>query len=171
MAIPVFVLGAALIVGGLASLAAAINLVPTEMGLLYAISGVICLSASAVVLSIGALILTVARRAPRAIEAPIQPKGRREAQSAATPSAPTAALAETTDDVNFNRSGHLPSLRDVEEAIAHPDAAPQVVARYTAGGAKYAIFSDGAIEAETEEGAFRFDSMGDFKSYLAERKR
>ena len=32
------------------------------------------------------------------------------------------------------------------------------------------IFSDGSIEAETEEGAYKFDSMDDFKKYLAERR-
>jgi hypothetical protein len=32
------------------------------------------------------------------------------------------------------------------------------------------IFSDGTIEAETEQGAFRFASMGDFKAYIAGRK-
>ena len=32
------------------------------------------------------------------------------------------------------------------------------------------IFSDGTIEAETEEGAFKFASMGDFKAYLAGKR-
>jgi hypothetical protein len=32
------------------------------------------------------------------------------------------------------------------------------------------IFSDGTIEAETEQGAFKFASMGDFKAYLGGRQ-
>ena len=31
------------------------------------------------------------------------------------------------------------------------------------------IFSDGSIEAETDEGAFKFASMGDFKQFLLDR--
>ncbi len=31
------------------------------------------------------------------------------------------------------------------------------------------IFSDGSIEAETDEGEFKFASMGDFKKFLIER--
>jgi hypothetical protein len=160
MAILVFVLGAMLIAGGLASLAAAINLVPTEMGLLYAVSGVIFLSAGGVVLAIAALIAHIGRFRPRA------DKGGGPPAPAAGPREPAAE----EDDVNLNRSGHLPSLRAVEEAIAHPQGPPQVVGRYTAGGAKYMIYSDGAIEAETEDGAFRFASMGEFKSYIDSRK-
>ncbi len=166
MAIAVFVLGAALIAGGLGSWAAAINLVPTEMGLLYAVSGVMFVNAGAVVLAIGALILRIGRPAAPAVKAAAAPEA--PDTPAADPPAPTAGAPE--DDVNLNRSGHLPSLRGIEEAIAHPEAAPQVVGRYTAGGAKYMIYSDGTIEAETEEGAFRFASMGEFKSYVANRK-
>ncbi len=33
------------------------------------------------------------------------------------------------------------------------------------------IFSDGSIEAETEDGAFKFASMSEFKAYLAGSKR
>ena len=32
------------------------------------------------------------------------------------------------------------------------------------------IFSDGSIEAETEEGKFKFASMSDFKRHLAEKR-
>ena len=45
-----------------------------------------------------------------------------------------AHAAAPEDDVNLNRSGHLPTLRAVEEAIAEPEAGPRVVGRYSAGG-------------------------------------
>ena len=32
------------------------------------------------------------------------------------------------------------------------------------------IFADGSIEAETQEGTFKFASMGDFKQYLSDLK-
>ena len=80
------------------------------------------------------------------------------------------ALAEDADDpINENRAGHLPTLHDIERAIETPKAPPTLVGRYSAGGASYMIFSDGSIEAETTEGAFKFASMGEFKRFLADR--
>ena len=51
-----------------------------------------------------------------------------------------------------------------------PEAPPSLIGRYSSGGANYMIFADGSIEAETQEGTFRFASMGDFKQYLSDRK-
>ena len=44
-----------------------------------------------------------------------------------------------------------------------------MIGRYTSSGAHYMIFSDGSIEAETDEGGFKFASMGDFKKFLFDR--
>jgi len=81
--------------------------------------------------------------------------------------APATAPIEEEEPLNENRAGHLPTLTEVEQAIAEPEAPPTLVGRYSSGGANYMIFSDGTIEAETEQGAFKFASMGDFKAYLA----
>lgn len=164
MAILTFVLGAILFAAGFGSLAYSVDLVPTEMGRLYAECGVIMLSTSGVVFSLAALIAKINR-----IFAP----PRRKAKAAAPPAPPPpppAPQPAPEDDVNLNRSGHLPTLRAVEEAIAEPEPAPHVVGRYSAGGARYAIYSDGAIEAETEEGGLRFASMDELKAYIASRK-
>jgi len=71
--------------------------------------------------------------------------------------------------INENRAGHLPTLEEIEQAIETPEAPPTLIGRYSAGGATYMIFSDGSIEAETDEGAFKFASMGDFKQFLKDR--
>jgi len=166
MAILTLVLGAVLFVAGFGSLAYSVDLVPTEMGRLYAECGVILLSSSAVVFALAALIFTLNR-----IFAPARRKTKAPAKAAPPISAPTGAPAPAPeDDVNLNRSGHLPTLRAVEEAIAEPEPGPQVVGRYSAGGAHYVIYSDGAIEAETEEGGLRFASMDELKTYIANRK-
>ena len=94
-----------------------------------------------------------------------------EAGRAAAAEAPPALEAEgepeeTEGPVNENRAGHLPTLDEIERAIETPEAPPTLIGRYASGGAKYMIFSDGSIEAETEEGAFKFASMGDFKQFL-----
>ena len=167
MAIFGFCVGALLVVCGFGALAASVNLVPTEMGMLYALSGVILIGCGGISLSVAALIARIDRIVaprPRAAEPepesppapPVEPAPRRE--------------SEDDDEVNLNRSGHLPTLREVEDAIAEPEGPPAIVGRYAAGGAKYVIFSDGTIEAETDNGGFRFASMSEFKSYLASRK-
>jgi hypothetical protein len=76
---------------------------------------------------------------------------------------------EAEEPINENRAGHLPTLAEIEHAIETPEAPPTLIGRYASGGANYMIFSDGSIEAETDEGAFKFASMGDFKQFLLDR--
>ncbi len=81
--------------------------------------------------------------------------------------------AEDESPINFNRSGHLPSLETIEtvlETPEEPQGPPSLIGSYSSAGANYKIFSDGSIEAETGEGTFQFASMGDFKRYLTETK-
>ena len=171
MAIFGFVIGALLVAGGLGSLLMAVNLVPTEMGLTYALSGVILIGCGGVALVVAALIaridrITAPRPAPAEATPPTvepQPQPPTEAE------APEPVAVADDEEVNLNRAGHLPSLQSVEKALAEPEAGPHIVGRYSAGGAKYAIYSDGSIEAETGEGGFRFASMEEFKAYIANR--
>lgn len=83
---------------------------------------------------------------------------------------PATFRIDEEDAVNANCAGHLPTMSQIEHALAEPEPAPTLVGRYSAGGANYMIFSDGSIEAETENGAFKFASMGDFKAYLAGKR-
>src|SRR5271168_101697 len=59
MAILVFVLGLILTILGCGALIASVNLVPTDMGMLYAGCGAVAASSGLIVLSIGALIRRV----------------------------------------------------------------------------------------------------------------
>lgn len=60
----------------------------------------------------------------------------------------------------------------VDEAATQPDGAQRtVVGRYEAGGASYALFSDGTIEVETETGTHRFGSMEELKAFLEQQDR
>jgi len=61
-----------------------------------------------------------------------------------------------------------PAFAEIEQAET-PELPPALIGRYSSGGANYMIFSDGSIEAETDEGAFKFASMGDFKQFLKTR--
>ncbi|MDE3176246.1 MAG: hypothetical protein KGM15_09115 [Pseudomonadota bacterium] len=170
MAILTLLLGVILLALGLGGLALSVNLIPTEMGMLYALSGVVFLAAAAVVVAVAALIARLDRIVapqPKPKPAPEPEPPQAEPPSAEPPPAEPSPAPE--DEVNVNRSGHLPSLRAIEEAIGAPEDAPKVVGRYSAGGARYMIFSDGAIEAETDQGAFRFASMAEFKAFIAGR--
>jgi hypothetical protein len=84
---------------------------------------------------------------------------------AATEVEPNALAAD--EPVNENRSGRSPATAAIERAPGEPEPAPTLVGRFSAGGANYMIFSDGSIEAETEDGAYKFASMSDFRAYLA----
>jgi hypothetical protein len=143
MAILIFVLGAALFAAGGYMVFLSVDLVPTEMGLFYALSGVIFVSASAIVAAVAALIFRLDR-----IAAPRRPK----------------APAPTRSD------GAAPPTSDVETSVAAPEAEPEIIARYNAAGAKYVLFANGAIEAETPDGGMRFASMDEFKAYVASRR-
>ena len=203
MVVLVFVLGLILAIAGGGALFASVDLLPTEIGILYAACGTVALCAGVIVLAIGALIRRVDQLAEdfgaRAVEPAfatgvaahglaahphIEPEFSSEphlhAEAAppehATPvealapepePAPATRASDEEDPLNENRAGHLPTLAEVEHALAEPEAPPTLVGRYSAGGADYMIFSDGTIEAETEHGAFKFASMGDFKAYLA----
>lgn len=50
-------------------------------------------------------------------------------------------------------------------------AEPTVVGSYSAGENAYLMYSDGSIQADTPEGRFRFDSLDDLKTYVAEGER
>jgi len=54
-----------------------------------------------------------------------------------------------------------------EEAQAEPaPAEPSVIGRYSSGGNEYTLYSDGAIDAQTEQGLFRFESMQELRAYI-----
>ena len=192
MAIFVFALSLALLVAGLASGYMSLDLVPTSLGVLYALSGAVAVALAVVAFALGVLIRRIDALA-KLVRQPPAPLG--DASSAAPGAvepahtgaeplpaevfeepltAETEAVAEPAEDgedpINENRAGHLPTFHTSEHAIETPERPPTLIGRYSAGGANYMIFEDGSIEAETADGAFKFASMSDFKRYLADRK-
>jgi len=212
MAIFTFVLGALLVAAGVGGLIGSFDLLPTEIGLLYAVCGTLALSAGIVTLAIGALIRRLdafaaavrasqssdsrqispaaapslrdhdarqsspAAREPAFADAPAA----REPTFAEAPAAREPAFADAPaaievepdaraadEPVDENGLGRSPTTAAVERAPGEPEPAPTLVGRFSAGGANYMIFSDGSIEAKTENGAYKFASMSDFRAYLA----
>ena len=52
------------------------------------------------------------------------------------------------------------------EPEREPRAETNVVGRYSTDGANYILYADGSIDAETEQGTFRFASMSDLRAHI-----
>jgi hypothetical protein len=190
MAFLVFALSLVLLVAGLAGGYMSLDLLPTSAGVLYAFGGAVAACAAILAFALGLLIRRIdalsqlLRQQPSgaygvAEAAPVEPSPPADAEPSGEEGEMREARAEeggepvaeaAEEPINENRSGHLPTLGEIEHAIERPEASPSLIGRYSSGGANYMIFADGSIEAETQEGSFKFASMGDFKQYLADRK-
>jgi hypothetical protein len=191
MAILIFILSLVLLVAGAASGYQSLDLLPTGIGVLYALAAAVGVAAAVVTFAIGVAIRRIdaltklvkqsaaldATPAPLDAAPTIEPPPAEEAVAqpvaveAETPASVDALLqAEDESPININRAGHLPSLEAIETVLETPEAPPSLIGSYSSAGANYKIFADGSIEAETSEGTFKFASMGDFKRHLVETK-
>jgi hypothetical protein len=189
MAILVFVLSVILLIAAAASGYQSVDLLPTSIGVLYALAGTVAACAAVVTFAIAIMIrridsltkLVREAAAPALFEtAPSSETAPAEEVFVASP-ATEAGASERVDEapagehenpINVNRTGHLPSLETIDTVLGTPEppAPPSLIGSYSSAGANYKIFSDGSIEAETSEGTFKFASMGDFKRHLLETK-
>jgi hypothetical protein len=191
VAILIFILSLILLIAAAASGYESLDLLPTSTGVLYALAGAVAVCSAVVTFAIGALTWRIGALAklvrqsagrsalPIALEAEPTPETELAEAVSATPSTietlplDDAPGAEVESSINFNRSGHLPSLEALEtvlETPEEPQGPPTLIGSYSSAGANYKIFSDGSIEAETGEGTFQFASMSDFKRRLNETK-
>ncbi len=191
VAILIFALSLILLIAAAASGYESLDLLPTSTGVLYALAGAAAACAAVVTFAvgvltwrIGALTKLVRQSAghaalPIVLEATPTPETALAEAVSASPSAIEAGPlddapgAEDESPINFNRSGHLPSLEAIETVLVTPEepqGPPTLIGSYSSAGANYKIFSDGSIEAETGEGTFRFASMSDFKRHLNETR-
>ena len=190
MAILIFVLSLILLIAGGASGYESIDLLPTSIGVLYALAGAVAVCAAVVAFAIAVMIQRIDALAklmrqyapPAAFEVTPSTETARVEEVSAAPSAIEAAAPESVDEasaaedespININRTGHLPSLETIEtvlETPEEPQGPPSLIGSYSSAGANYKIFADGSIEAETSEGTFKFASMSDFKRHLVERR-
>jgi hypothetical protein len=190
MAILIFVLSLTLLIAAIASGYQSVDLLPTSIGVLYALAGTIAACAAVVTFAIGVMIRRIDALTKlmqqSAAPAPLEMTPSNEILPADKVSAPPpfeagtseradeASAAEDESPININRTGHLPSLEAIETAVETPEPEPQappsIIGSYSSAGANYKIFTDGSIEAETGEGTFKFASMGDFKRHLLETK-
>jgi hypothetical protein len=193
VAILIFILSLVLLIAAAAGGYQSLNLLPTGLGFLYALASAVAACAAVVTLAIGVLIRRVETltKLVRESAAPsVLPAAYEVAPSAETAPAEAGAAApmeieprapermdvspagEGESPININRTGRLPSLETIENALETPEepqGPPSLIGSYSSAGANYKIFSDGSIEAETSEGTYKFASMADFKRHLLER--
>jgi hypothetical protein len=187
MAILVFLLSLILLVAGAAAGYQSLDLLPTSDGVLYALAGAVAVCAAVVTFAVAVVIRRIdaltqlvreavsptagdlARATETAIDEEIlAPPTATETE--ARESFGEAVAPEDESPININRAGHLPSLETIETASEPSPESASLVGSYSSGGANYKIFADGSIEAELNEGTFKFASMSDFKRFLAEKK-
>jgi|GEM_PF-2381220 len=188
MAILVFVLSFILLIGAVASGYQSLDLLPTGIGVMYALTAAIAVCSAVITFALGVAIrriddLTKLMRAPESPPEVVETELVDETTasdgglSASHPAGATDFAGETgpasgdESPININRAGHLPSLEAIETVLETPEpkAPPSLIGSYSSAGANYKIFDDGSIEAETGDGTFTFASMSDFKRHLIER--
>ena len=92
-----------------------------------------------------------------------------EADQKSAQEAPSAAEAGTDQQAPQT---HEPAPVEVEaaqetaESAPAPTAEPGVIGRYSSGGSDYTLYSDGSIDAQTDQGLFRFESMAELRAYI-----
>jgi len=194
MANLIFVLSLILLVAGAASGYQSVDLLPTSIGVLYALSAAVAVCGAVVTFAIAIAIgrIDALTKLMRQSDEPSifrpgfgvtpLPEAAPADEVVVAPSAIDVRPPESLDEarvaedeespINFNRAGHLPSLEGIETVLETPesDEPPSLIGSYSSAGANYKIFADGSIEAETTEGTFKFASMSDFKRHLLERK-
>jgi hypothetical protein len=194
VAILIFILSLILLIAAAVSGYESVDLLPTSTGVLYALAGTVAACAAVVTFAIGVLasrigaLTKLVREGAGPLAVPVAFEARPSAETAHAENismAPSgievgppesldeARRAEDESPININRSGHLPSLEAIEtvlETPEEPQGPPSLIGSYSSAGANYKIFSDGSIEAETDEGTFQFASMSEFKRHLLETK-
>jgi len=190
VAILISLLSFILLIAAVASGYESIDLLPTSIGVLYALAGAVAACAAVITFAIAVLIRRFDRLRellPQSAKSSFFPAGfgvTPLAETAPAQDASAVQLAieaegrdtvyearglEDESPININRAGHLPSLEAIETVLEEPQGPPTLIGSYSSAGANYKIFADGSIEAETNEGTFTFASMNDFKRHLAER--
>lgn len=184
-------LGVVLAGGGGVAMVSGWDIIQVERGWSLFIGGAAALAGGAVVIALGQVVFrldellmaTQTRRtgekspAPSAAAAkpqPKEPEQRSRQPSPQTSPAPTPALAQTPP-AQQAPLGVAPAATELEREAEAPaadepsGAEPREVDRYESGGITYVMFSDGAVEVRTSNGAQRFTSLAELRAQAAQQ--
>ena len=184
-------LGVALAICGAAAMAGGWEIIQVERGWSLFIGGAAVLAGGAVVIALGQvvsrldeiLVATLARRAGEKLPAtsaakpqPKEPEQRPKQpspQAAPAPALPQAPPAQQAPPTAAAPPAPLTKEPELEaEAPAADEASgaePREVDRYEFGDTTYVMFSDGAVEVRTSNGAQRFASLAELRAQAAQQ--
>jgi len=191
-------LGVALVVCGGAAMAGGWDIIQVERGWSLFIGGATALAGGAVVIALGQVVfrldeILVAAQllrtgekspAPSAPAAKPQPKEAEQRSRQSPPQAPpaptptpTPTLAQTppAQQAPLPAAPPAPPAKEPEQeaeapaAVEPSGAEPREVDRYESGEITYVMFSDGAVEVRTSNGAQRFASLAELRAQAAQQ--
>jgi hypothetical protein len=189
-------LGGVLAVCGVVAMVGGWDIIQVERGWSLFIGGATALTGGAVVIALGQVVFrldeilaatqmrragerSLAPSAPAAKPQPKDPEQRSKQPWPPAPPAPTPTLAQTplaqqaplatvpaaplTTETDSEREAEAPA------ADESSGAEPQEVDRYESGDITYVMFSDGAVEVRTSNGAQRFASLAELRAQAAQQ--
>ena len=195
MVIALYVIALAMIGGGAASIAYGYGIVLNERGWTMVISGATVLAGGLVLLGIAVVAARIRRierelanfrdhvmrlgtvfPSPRSFgsepapEAEGPPPAAEQRGLVAAVGQEEQAVLKAADIIPESGPPEPPMraapLREQERAEPEPSG-PAVVGTYNSGGNSYVMYADGAIEADTPTGRYRFKSLDELKDFIA----
>jgi hypothetical protein len=194
MVIALYVIALAMIGSGAASIAYGYGIVLNERGWTMVISGATVLSGGLVLLGIAVVAGRIRRierelsnfrdhvtRLGASLPSPrsfgSEPAAEAEVATPAERRGPVAAVGQEEQavlkaaDIIPESGPPEPPMRAApprEQEPAEPEpSGPAVVGTYNSGGNSYVMYADGAIEADTPTGRYRFKSLDELKDFIA----
>ncbi len=190
-------LGVVLAVCGVVAMAGGWDIIQVERGWSLFIGGATALAGGAVVIALGQVVSRLdeilvatqlrhtgekspAPSAPAAKPQPKDPEQRLKQPWPPAPPAPTPTLAQTppapqAPPAAAPAAPPAPSATEPEREAEAPaadepsGAEPREVDRYESGDITYVMFSDGAVEVRTSNGAQRFASLAELRAQAAQQ--
>ncbi len=187
-------LGVALVICGVAAMTGGWDIIQVERGWSLFIGGATASAGGAVVIALGQVVVRLdeilvaaqlrrtgekspAPSAPAAKPQPKEAEQRSRQPPPQAPPAPTPPLAPTPPVQHAPLAVAPPALppKEPEQEAEAPaadtasGAEPREVDRYESGDITYVMFSDGAVEVRTSNGAQRFASLAELRAQAAQQ--
>jgi hypothetical protein len=82
------------------------------------------------------------------------------------PSSHIQAVREPEPEASAELEEQQQALASEPEPQQEAAPAPTIVGRYSSGGSDFTLYSDGSIDAQTDQGLFHFASMADLRAHI-----
>jgi hypothetical protein len=103
---------------------------------------------------------------PEPASSPREPEQAMVDDEAPAPEPVRAPQAHASTDPAADESETSSQSRQGAEPAPERGAEPDVIGRYSSGGSDFTLYSDGSIDAQTEQGLFRFESMAELRAHI-----